>query len=456
MRVGPTGFRRIRRSGALALAFWALACGDGSPSGPEGAGVPSEATGWLLANAVPVDPAAPDGDLSDLEPLRAIVGSARVVALGEATHGTREFFQLRRRMVRFLVREMGFDAVALEASLPETDRLNEWALGGSGDPEVLLSGLYGWQWNTGEVLDFVGDLRARNQVPGREPVRLYGFDMQYPGMAIRNVEAFVAEVDPDSSSEVADALECLDRFANDPAGSFPSPGYEDQLREAYRIPCRESLEEVKALLEARETEYAAASSPAAFERALRSAVLLLQFEEYASALEGRVRDRSMAENVEWILDRLGPEGRLVLWAHDDHLENVPGSMGWALRRRHGSDVLLVGFSFSRGTFNAEGPGRSAPGPWTVDGPIPGSYGHYFGSAGLPAFVLDLRGRDYSLSATRWLAGPRTLRVVGLDFDPDSPGDNRRSARLPEEFDAVVHVRESTASTLLPFRYPSEF
>jgi erythromycin esterase len=103
--------------------------------------VPAAAAAWLSRNVVPFETVDPAESLNELEPLRAMVGDAHVVALGEATHGTREFFRMKSRIVRFLVERMGFDAFAIEATWPEANRLDHYVRTGVGDPAALLSGL---------------------------------------------------------------------------------------------------------------------------------------------------------------------------------------------------------------------------------------------------------------------------------------------------------------------------
>ena len=112
--------------------------------------------------------------------LRALVGQARVVALGEATHGTREFFQLKHRMLEFLVEEMGFRVFAIEANWPECLAINDYVLHGEGDPEEALAGIYFWTWNTEEVLELIEWMRRYNADPAHEQkLKFYGVDMQY-------------------------------------------------------------------------------------------------------------------------------------------------------------------------------------------------------------------------------------------------------------------------------------
>ena len=148
--------------------------------------VPEAVVDWIKGNAIPISSAVPTGSFSDLEPLRELIGDARVVALGEATHGTREFFQMKHRLLRFLVQEMGFNVFAMEASMPESVRMDRYVKGAPGDPAELLSGLYFWTWNTEEVLALIEWMRSYNEDPSHaSKVKFYGFDMQTPTVATR-------------------------------------------------------------------------------------------------------------------------------------------------------------------------------------------------------------------------------------------------------------------------------
>jgi erythromycin esterase-like protein len=155
-----------------------------------------------------------------MQPLKAVVGDARVVSLGEATHGTREFFQVKHRMLEFLASEMGFTIFSIEANMPEAYRLNDYVLKGTGDPAQLLKGLYFWTWDTEEVLDMIRWMRAFN-ASGRGRIEFTGFDMQFPTVALQNATAFVTRYDqayaPTWQTTNADAA----RAALAPAPSSP-------------------------------------------------------------------------------------------------------------------------------------------------------------------------------------------------------------------------------------------
>ena len=124
-----------------------------------------------------------------MQPLKKTIGDARIVSLGEATHGSREIFQLKHRMLEFLATEMGFTIFSIEANMPEAYRLNDYVLNGTGDPAQLLRGMYFWTWDTEEVLEMIRWMREFNR-SGRGRVEFTGFDMQTPTVAAEIVRGF--------------------------------------------------------------------------------------------------------------------------------------------------------------------------------------------------------------------------------------------------------------------------
>lgn len=161
---------------------------------------------WLAANAIRLDTVEAGHGFGDMRPLKKIVGQARIVSLGEATHGTREFFQLKHRMLEFLASEMGFNIFSIEANMPEAYRLNDYVLNGNGDPARLIHGMYFWTWDTQEVLDMVQWMREFNK-SGKGRVQFTGFDMQTPDVAAGIVRDFVAANEPDYNSSLSSALD---------------------------------------------------------------------------------------------------------------------------------------------------------------------------------------------------------------------------------------------------------
>jgi erythromycin esterase-like protein len=177
------------------------------------------ATEWIRANAIRLSTTEAGHGLADMQALKPLIGNARIVSLGEATHGTREFFQLKHRMLEFLATELGFTIFSIEANMPEAYRLNDYVLNGKGDPAELLRGMYFWTWNTEEVLEMIRWMRAFN-ASGRGRVQFTGFDMQTETVALDNVQQFVRWYDSAYVAKVEDLRRGFPRAAA-PAG----PGF---------------------------------------------------------------------------------------------------------------------------------------------------------------------------------------------------------------------------------------
>lgn len=203
----------IRAAPLAVVALFLHGCQEGAPvvvppPGPDPRGP------WLEANVHPFAGSHLSLPHGDIEFLREIVGDARIVSLGEGTHGTRDFFEMKARILRFLVEEMGFNTFAIEATWPESRRIDHYVRTGEGDPRVFLSALYFWTWNTESVLEMIEWMREHNE--GGGDIGFHGFDMQFPGMALHNVREYFREVDPARAESVRDQTDCLARHSNGP------------------------------------------------------------------------------------------------------------------------------------------------------------------------------------------------------------------------------------------------
>src|SRR5262245_45692034 len=174
---------------------------------------------WIRNHAVPLTTPEAGHGLDDMRPLRAVIGQARIVSLGEATHGSREFFQLKHRMLEFLASEMGFSIFSIEANLPEAYRLNDYVLEGKGDPAQLLRGMYFWTWDTQEVLAMIRWMREFNK-SGKGRVQFTGFDMQTPAVAASIVQDFIARYDAPFVTDMDEARKMSETSNANAAGAF--------------------------------------------------------------------------------------------------------------------------------------------------------------------------------------------------------------------------------------------
>ncbi len=171
---------------------------------------------WLKQHALPVKTVEAGNGFEDLAGLAAAIGDARVVGLGEGTHGTREHFQMKHRLLEYLVEQMGFSIFAIEASTPEAQELDAYVLGGEGDVARLIGGMYFWTWNTEEVRDMVEWMRRFNaaEKARNSPRRVHftGFDMQTGAVAIAKVREFLAKHDPEFAKQRAETFAALSSF----------------------------------------------------------------------------------------------------------------------------------------------------------------------------------------------------------------------------------------------------
>jgi erythromycin esterase len=303
--------------------------------------------------------------------------------------------------------------------------------------------MYFWTWQTEEVSALLHWMRHYNATRGECPVLSFtGFDMQYPSVAMKRVIDFLDR----SSSADRDAVRAL----YDGTEKLDKPG--SQIPAAERIRLRDGASKALALIEARREMLVKASTPAEYRELRQSARIVLQaLEMRAGILE---RDRAMAQNVCWLIEEGFPGQKIVLWAHNGHIgTDMAGgerSMGNHLRDRFGDQMVVIGFATHHGAVRAwpMKEGRVQPGPPVAAPLAPArkvSVEALFQETGLPRFILDLRGlpKDSALSA--WLANPRLHRSIGAVYDPDRASNYYEHVRLPETYDCLVFIAESTAA-----------
>jgi erythromycin esterase len=386
---------------------------------------------WLKANAIPFDTTEPNSSFEDLMPLKKIIGDARIVALGEATHGTHEFFQMKHRMLEFLVEEMGFNTFAMEAAWPAANLINDYVHTGKGEPAEILRG-YAAGGDAQEVLDMIEWMRAYNENPSNaRKISFYGFDIVGAGpMARENVAQYLLKVDPQAAKQVADNYSCY-------------PGNS--------VACQKKLQAVYEWLGQHQADYIAKSSSEEFSMALHSARVVIQYQDFtANSNNGLIRDSYMAENVTWLLDQAGPYAKIVLWAHNGHVgmsdAEIPQSMGDYLRKQYGNQMVVFGFLFYQGSFNACGTPTFQT--FHVGAPPINSYESFFYESGLSRFFLDLRSIKTGAAASDWLLVPHPFRQIGSCYHPNVMQSGFLTAALARVFDIVIYFQDTSPSRLL--------
>jgi erythromycin esterase len=424
----------------LVVSQISLAQAAGSQSGPQ---VPREVTAWIANAALPLESTSPKSSLDDLRQLQSTIGNARIVAMGEATHGTREFFQLKHRMLEFLVERMGFTVFGIEANWPESLAVNDYVLNGNGDPAQALAGLYFWTWNTEEVLDLILWMRSYNQDPSHtKKVKFFGFDMQVTRLAVVNVEVYLRRVDLEEAKVASTILAPL----SDAGGEREYTNQPEQFRRKIAV----GINSLLARFDEQKSRYVNSSSPQEWAVARHNLDVVRQAEEMHSARPTErfsIRDRSMSENVKWILDNEAPGSRIMLWAHNGHVSTLPVGagepMGMTLRRMYGKEMVVCGFSFDHGSFQAMQKGKGLH-EFTVGPAIPGSLDSALAAIGLPVFAIDLRTAPSTGPVADWLNVPQLMRSIGATYGGSPPGAFFAPAN-PHSFDVVFFVSRTTAA-----------
>jgi erythromycin esterase-like protein len=405
------------------------------------------------------------GAASDYDGLLELVGDARLVLLGEASHGTHEFYKARCDITKRLIQDKGFTAVAAEADWPDAYRVNCYVRGvGSDQTADEALGAFRrfptWMWRNADVLDFVGWLRARNdQFAGySHKVGFHGLDLYSLYGSIQAVLEYLDKVDPQAASRARFRYGCFENFAED------SQAYGYAASFDLGASCEQEV--VAQLLELQQTavDYARRDGPIAEDDhffAEQNARVVKNAEEYyRSMFRGRVsswnlRDQHMADTLQALVDHLsrgGRQARLVVWAHNSHLgdaratevaERGEWNVGQLVRERFGPEAVLVGFSTYSGTVTAASNWDEPPLREQVRPGLPGGYEALFHALELPAFYLRLRGGEQRLLLG--LRQPRLERAIGVVYRPETERlSHYFRARLSDQFDAVIHFDQTRA------------
>jgi erythromycin esterase-like protein len=420
----------------------------------------ANATGIATAIAAAVEPL--HGHEGDYDSLLELIGDARFVLIGEASHGTHEFYDQRAAITRRLITEKHFGAVCIEGDWPDAHRVDRYLQGVGNDrsAEEALEGFKRfptWMWRNEVVRDFVAWLRNHNL--GKRPedrVGFYGLDLYSMFASIRRVLEYLERVDPEAADRARFRYSCFENFEED------SQAYGYATAANIAEPCEDEAVRQLVELRARSLEYASADGRRAlddFFSAEQNATLVRNAEHYyRSMFRGRVsswnlRDRHMADTLDAIEGHLQATGRatkLVVWAHNSHIGDARFTdmgrrgelnLGQLVRERHGDSVRLIGFSTNTGTVTAahdwDEPGQQM----RVRPALQGSYERAFADVAarwrVPRFLLRLRQQN---DATDVLSEPRLQRAIGVIYRPETERQSHYyDVELPHQLDAVIHL-----------------
>jgi erythromycin esterase-like protein len=399
----------------------------------------------------------------DLDPLLARIGDARIVAIGEASHGTHEYYAWRAALTRRLVEERGFSLVAVEGDWPDCDRVDRSVRlrpGGAADPQEALDAIARWptwMWANTDVVEFCRWLRGWNSArPATERAGFYGLDVYSLRDSMHHVVDWLRDNAPEHLAQGMAALRCFEPYGEDGAdyafaSRFAPP------------PCEQTV--VDLLQELHRRRPGPGEDPDDRFSAERNAAVVVGAEEYyrsmiqGSAESWNVRDVHMTDTLDRLLEHTG--GKAVVWEHNTHVGDARATsmveegmvnVGQLLRERHGTDdVVLVGFGGHRGSVIAGSEWGAQMQPMSVPRARAGS---------VEALLHDELGTDalFIVPGERppWLSRRMDHRAIGVVYRPERERwGNYVSTVLGERYDAFLYLEETTALRPLHLERPDE-
>ena len=398
------------------------------------------------------------GAASDYEPLLETAARTRFVLLGEASHGTHEFYRERAEITKRLIAEQGVTAVAVEADWPDAYRVNLFVRGAN-DDEAAAEALGdfrrfpSWMWRNADVVDFLGWLRDWNDAlpPNAPKVGFYGLDLYSLYTSMEAVIAYLDEVDPDAAERARRRYACFDHFDRDPQ----LYAYETAFGGAES--CEQQAVEQLLELHHRAAELGRQDGWLADDlhfyaeqnaRLVANAEAYYRAVFYGSSESWNLRDQHMAETLETLvahLERTQGPTRAAVWAHNSHVGDATATqfgeigqlnIGELMRRRHDEDTLIVGFTTYTGTVTAASDWGAEAERKRVRRALDGSWEERFHRMGLPRFLL---------LPTRLAQGRRLERAIGVIYKPETERlSHYFEARLAGQFDALIHIDQTRA------------
>jgi erythromycin esterase len=394
--------------------------------------------------AAPLRGVVPDSSFDDLRPLTAIIGDAVVVGLGEAAHGAGELFTLKHRLIEYLVVELGFTAVAFEASYSGCRPIDDYVRHGIGGAADALTGQGYTAWDTEEVSALVEWLRNYNSsVPNDRKVAFYGLDSGYNAVSRRSVLETVASIAPDNLAAAREAFTALESL---------EPKWPFRFRDTDDVTFRHAYETLQQLETALVDPAISAAHSADDNDLLRRSLRIMA--QWAGPDRGD-RGRHMGENLFDIMAGERSEAKFIVWLHNGHVgrgtaDPAMKSFGDVLSDRLEDAYRPIALEFGDGgvhTRRRDPDGHSgAPVALGVPSPPKGSLPWLLSSTSLRSLMVDLRRLDHDPQFGQWLSASQTEHAVGWTYDPSSlyhEGD------IGAQYDAVAFVDHVTPTHPTP-------
>jgi protein-L-isoaspartate(D-aspartate) O-methyltransferase len=396
---------------------------------------------------------------ADLAPLLRRIGDARVVLIGEASHGTSEFYRMRARISRVLIEQKQFDFVAIEGDWPDAARVDHYVRHRNAQPStwIAFSRFPTWMWRNREVRVFVDWLHAYNSERGQQArVAFHGLDLYSLYDSIRSVLEYLDEVDPEAAKLARENYGCLTPWQGDPA-TYGRAATSGRLK-----PCEEKVVRALTDLMSKRREYTD-NDGERFLDAAQNARLIANAERYYRIMyygaeeSWNLRDEHMFETLKNLLAFHGPQSKGIVWAHNSHIGNAAATamsergehnIGQLCRQEFGERCYAVGFGTDHGTVAAASNWDEPMEIKRVRPSLPESYERLMHESGAAQFMLGLRDGE----ARHLLQRPRLERAIGVIYRPETERwSHYFEAELPRQFDEYIWFDETSAVTPLDTR-----
>ncbi len=403
------------------------------------------------------------GERGDYDGLLDLIGTRRFVLIGESSHGTHEFYRERARITRRLIEECNFTVVAVEGDWPDAYRVNRYVMGLSDDLDANAAladfrRFPAWMWRNRDVVQFIEWLRARNaaHVHPATKARFYGLDLYSLQASIEAVIRYLDHLDPAEARRARDRYSCFDHLGADGQAYGYALAYEG------KIPCENEVVAQLVELRRRSEAYLRRDGWVAEDElffAEQNALVVRDAEEYyqqmyrAEASSWNLRDRHMAATLDALVEHLDaqhPHTKVVVWAHNSHVGDARATdmsargelnVGQLARQRYTNDAVLVGFSTYDGRVTAASNWDEPAQRKRVRAALPGSYEALFHDLEPKQFWF--RTDDPTLGKV--IEAPRLQRAIGVIYRPQTERQSHYfTARLAEQFDAVIHLDHTRA------------
>ncbi|MDQ4120727.1 MAG: erythromycin esterase family protein [Acidobacteriota bacterium] len=409
------------------------------------------------------------GAANDYDPLMKMIGDARFVLLGEATHGTHEFYRERAKITRRLIEEKGFDAVVLEADWTDAYRVNQFVLGKSQDSNAEQSlaeftRFPRWMWRNTDFRDLVSQVRSINNSlqPSARKAGIYGMDLYGLTKSADAVIEYLNSADPSAGERARKRYDCFRNYRDRPE----QYGYavvederkscEDEAAEQFQEMERRFAGWLSGTNQERNDDLFSAYQNA---RVVKNAEAYYRLSYKVSFSTWNLRDSHMAETLKALagyLDAIGNQkSKIVVWAHNTHQGDARMTemgdqgelnVGHLMRESYDVNAVLVGFTTYTGEVMAASKWGEEGRRMKVNPAIAGSYSHLFNQIGRPNFLLIFRGNE---KLTQELSRPRLERAIGVIYLPQTERQSHYfEARMAKQFDAVIHFNVTNPVTPL--------